>query len=169
MRKLEERKHALSLRKNLNKKDSSKTVLDYIVDNNVLEEYHNIGIYYPIGEEIDIMDLVKIYPNKNFYLPITKDEIFFVKYNQDDVLVDGLFNTKEPIGDIVERNLIDCFLIPCVAISKDNQRIGYGKGYYDRYLKGYSKTKIGICYEQSGNIDVDLMDYDLRVDFKILG
>ena len=169
MRKLEERKRALSLRKNLNKKDSSKTVLDYIVNNNVLEEYHNIGIYYPIGEEIDIMDLVKIYPNKNFYLPITKDEIYFVKYNQDDVLVDGLFNTKEPIGEIVERNLIDCFLIPCVAISKDNQRIGYGKGYYDRYLKGYSKTKIGICYEQSGNIDVDLMDYDLRVDFKILG
>ena len=169
MRKLEERKRALSLRKNLNKKDSSKTVLDYIVDNNVLEEYHNIGIYYPIGEEIDIMDLVKIYPNKNFYLPITKDEIYFVKYNQDDVLVDGLFNTKEPIGEVVERNLIDCFLIPCVAISKNNQRIGYGKGYYDRYLKGYSKTKIGICYEQSGNIDVDLMDYDLRVDFKILG
>ena len=169
MRKKEERKHALSLRKNLNKKDSSKYVIDYIINNNVLDEYHNIGIYYPIGNEIDIMDLVKIYPNKNFYLPITKDEIFFVKYNFNDVLVDGLFNTKEPIGEIIDRNLIDCFLIPCVAISKDNQRIGYGKGYYDRYLNGYNKTKIGICYKESGNVDIDLMDYDLRLDFKILG
>lgn len=169
MRKKEERKYALFLRKNLNKENSSKYVIDYIINNNVLDEYHNIGIYYPIGNEIDIMNLVKIYPNKNFYLPITKDEIYFVKYNFNDVLVDGLFNTKEPIGEIIDRNLIDCFLIPCVAISKDNQRIGYGKGYYDRYLKGYNKTKIGICYKESGNIDIDLMDYDLRLDFKILG
>ena len=115
------------------------------------------------------MDIINIYPNKNFYLPITREEISFIKYNKDDILIPGPFKTKEPVGDIISRDLIECFLIPCVAITKDNKRIGYGKGYYDRYLSNYNGLKIGICYKSYASVDVDADFYDVKLDYKILG
>lgn len=163
------RKEALSLRKLENSDLVSIDIVNQIIESKVLDLYDNIGIYYPIGNEINIMKLVELYPNKNFYLPITRDEIDFIKYNKDDVLVDGLFNTKEPKGDIVKRDIIECYLVPCVAITNDNKRIGYGKGYYDRYLNDYKGMKIGICYKSSANIESDTDYYDLVLDKKIIG
>ena len=164
-----ERNKALELRKNKNKDISSKIVIEKLISSNILDKFKNIGIYYPIGNEINIMDLVNIYPNKRFYLPITREEISFVEYKLNDKLVNGPFKTLEPVGDIVNRDLIECFIIPCVAISNENKRIGYGKGYYDRYLNGYKGYKIGVCYSESGDIDIKLDSYDVVLDCKILG
>ena len=70
---------------------------------------------------------------------------------------------------IVSRDKIDCLVIPCVAISKDNRRVGYGKGYYDRYLAGYNGYKIGITYNECNNLDIDTDDFDVKLDEIIVG
>jgi len=164
MLKVEARKLALFNRRTKNSKESSEIVLDKIINCGILIEYENIGIYYPIGSEINIIKLINKYPNKSFYLPITNDEISFIKYNIGDTLYKGLFNTMEPKGDVVDRDLIDCYIIPCVAISKENKRLGYGKGYYDRYLSGYTGLKIGICYNDSYMLDFDTDSFDIKLD-----
>lgn len=169
MDKKDVRKSALKDRSNNYDIIKSKIIVDEIIKSNILDKYNNVGIYYPIGTEINVIDLVKYYNNKNFYLPTTKDEINFVYYDTNTKLIDGPFNTKEPIGDIVNRDLIECFIIPCVAINKDNKRIGYGKGYYDRYLNGYKGFKIGICYKEYGNVDLKLEEHDVILDYKFLG
>ena len=107
---------------------------------------------------------MNIYPNKSFYLPITRDEISFIKYNLNDKLMDGKFRTKEPIGDIVNRDDIECFIIPCVAISKDKKRLGYGKGYYDKFLKSYKGSKIGLTYKECICDKIDIEEHDIKVD-----
>lgn len=163
------RKEALEKRKNVNKALSSNEIINKIIESNILDGFNNIGIYYPIGNEIDIMKLVNIYKDKIFYLPITKDEIDFIKYDNNTKLIDGPFKTKEPIGDIVNRNLIECFIIPCVAINSENKRVGYGKGYYDRYLAGYNGVKIGICYQNACDIDIDMDDFDVSLDYVFKG
>ena len=163
------RKEALEKRKNVNKALSSNEIINKIIESNILDGIDNIGIYYPIGKEIDIMELVNIYKNKTFYLPITKDEIDFIKYGNNTKLIDGPFKTKEPIGDIVDRNIIECFIIPCVAISSENKRVGYGKGYYDRYLAGYNGIKIGICYQNACDIDIDMDEFDVSLDYVFKG
>lgn len=170
MRKNEARSLAISLRRNINKNEISKMIIDDIIKSNILTKYNRIGIYYPIGKEIDIMNLMNHYIDKSFYLPITRnDNIDFIKYKLGDKLKDGLFNTKEPVGDIVLRDEIECFIIPCVAISKDNKRVGYGKGYYDRYLKDYKGLKIGVCYENSSNMDIIMDEFDVLLDTKFIG
>ena len=158
------RKKLLELRKGLDSNNISKKIIEEIIKSNILKDYKNIGIYYPIGNEINIMDLIDNYPNKNFYLPITREEIHFIKYNKNDKLIKAKFNTYEPIGDIINRDIIDCFIIPCVGISKDNKRLGYGKGYYDRYLSDYKGLKIGVCYKELTNIDIKMDDFDLSLD-----
>ena len=158
------RKNILELRKKLDSNISSKKIIEEIINSNILNDFNNIGIYYPIGNEINIMNLIDKYPNKNFYLPITREEIHFIKYNKNDKLIKAKFNTYEPIGDIVNRDSIECFIIPCVGISNDNKRLGYGKGYYDRYLSGYNGLKIGVCYKELVNLDIEMDDFDLKLD-----
>ncbi len=166
--KKEARKEAYKLIKNNDSAISSMIVIKKLIESKILEKYNNIGIYYPIGNEISIIPLVKYYKNKNFYLPITKDVLYFSKYDYLDKLVDGPFNTKEPSGPITSRNEIDCFIIPCVAIS-NNKRIGYGKGYYDKYLKDYKGFKIGICYKNTSNMNCIMDEFDLNLDLIIVG
>lgn len=169
MTKNEARKYSLEIRKNKDNVNASTIVVDALIASNILKNYNHIGIYYPIGKEINIMDIVNKYPDKNFYLPVTKDDLCFKSYKVNDELIKGPFNTYEPCGVEVNRGLIDCFIIPCVGISASNQRIGYGKGYYDRYLDGYKGLKIGVCYQESGNLDVECDSFDIVLDYKILG
>lgn len=168
MNKSEARLIALDNRRKNDQSRASSIVLDALISSNILDKYNNIGIYYPIGREIDIMPLVDKYNNKRFYLPITRENISFIIYNKDSKLVKGPFHTMEPVGEVVNRDLIDCFIIPCVGIANDNRRIGYGKGYYDRYLEGYSGLKIGIVYEDA-IFDIDGDSFDIKLDLIIKG
>lgn len=163
MTKNEARVYALKSRKNKDKHKLEEALVDKIIQSNVLVNYKHIGIYYPIGDEMSLLKLLSTYQDKSFYLPITREEISFIKYNLNDRLYDGQFKTKEPKGIIESRNTIECFIIPCVAVSLDNKRVGYGKGYYDRYLKGYKGLKIGIVYNDS-ICDIDMDDFDLSLD-----
>lgn len=167
MNKKEARIFALNLRKKENKNKASNIIIEALIKSNILNDFKRIGIYYPIGNEIDIMPLINHFKDIEFYLPKTEDEISFIKY--DGILKDGPFKTKEPVGNIIKRDLIDCFIIPCVAISKDLKRLGYGKGYYDRYLNDYKGLKIGICYEDATNLDIEMDSFDVKLDKIFIG
>lgn len=167
MNKKEARALALQARRQENPTYASKRVVKLIRDSHVLDSMQHIGIYYPIGKEISVLELIKYYPDKSFYLPITRESIDFVLYNGNSMLADGPLHTKEPQGSIVNRDLIECFIIPCVAISTCNQRVGYGKGFYDRYLDGYKGYKIGICYK-SAYLDIECEFHDLYLNQVVL-
>ena len=167
MNKEEARIIALSIRKQKDHKAISDKVVNEIISKGLLDNYNHIGIYYPIKNEIDITPLVKHYSNKCFYLPKTKDEISFSSYKDGDMLASGPFNTKEPTTKDVNRDNIECFIIPCVAIS-NNKRIGYGKGYYDRYLANYKGLVIGVTYEDT-MFDCEMDDHDKSLDIVLVG
>lgn len=168
MEKAQARIMALKGRKSLASHNKSIDLVNKIIESNILASFKHIGIYYPIGGELDIRGLASYYSDKSFYLPITREEISFKPYS--DRLTKGVFNTYEPVdGDIIARDLIDCFIIPCVCISKGNRRVGYGKGYYDRYLEGYKGMKLGICYKEYGSMDINTDSFDLILDYKFLG
>ena len=167
MNKAEARILSLNLRKKENKIKASNNIIEALIKSNILNNFKKVGIYYPIGNEIDIMPLINYYKNIEFYLPKTEDEISFIKY--DGLLIDGPFKTKEPVGEIIKRDSIECFIIPCVAISKDLKRLGYGKGYYDRYLNDYKGLKIGICYNDVANLDIEMDSFDVKLDKIFIG
>ena len=169
MNKIEARKKALDIRKELDSNTISNKIVEEIIKSNILDSYNHIGIYYPIGNEINIIGLLDYYKDKNFYLPITRDEIHFIKYQTNDKLVKAKFNTYEPIGEIVNRSNIECFIIPCVAISADNKRLGYGKGYYDRYLSNYKGITIGVAYDFQEVDKIDVKKTDVKLNYIIKG
>ena len=124
----------------------------------------HIGIYYPIQKEINLLALIELYPNKHFYLPnIEYGKIKYRLIERLNSLVDAPFNLKEAPHDSPSIDDCELYLIPCVATSK-HLRIGYGKGYFDLFLKDKKGYKLGITYP-AFKYDYDLQEpHDVLMD-----
>lgn len=167
MTKQEARLKFLKIRKSLSKKTISKEKMNIIIESGFIRCGMNIGIYYPILNEIDLLPLVNLFPNTSFYLPITRDVLEFVRYQKTTQLIPGPFHTVEPVGACIPLSKLDAIFIPCLAIHKNKKRLGYGKGFYDRTLQNYKGMKIGVCYDCLCNQEFDTDEFDLMLDWII--
>ena len=116
-------------------RNKSSIILSKILDSNEFKVSKNIALYHPIKNEIDISGLLKA-RFKNFYLPRCADgKLEFVKYSGDENLKVGSYGIKEPIGEAINPEILDIIYVPALMANKDNYRLGYGKGYYDRFFR----------------------------------
>jgi 5-formyltetrahydrofolate cyclo-ligase len=130
----------------------------------VFKSAQHIGLYYPIHQEINLLSLIELYPNKSFYLPNIEDgKIKYRLLKRLDSLVNAPFNLKEAPKENPTIEDCDLYLVPCVATC-GLLRIGYGKGYFDQYLKGKKGYKLGITYP-AFKYDYDLLEpHDILMD-----
>lgn len=95
-------------------------------------------------------------------------EMIFVNY-------DGSHNTEinkwgilEPIElTEVPKHDIDLIIVPMLGGDKSGSRIGYGKGYYDRYLADYKGLSVGLCPSAFVLSDIPVENHDIKLDFII--
>ena len=94
----------------------------------------NVLIYYPLEFELNLLPLLDD-EDKTFYLPkIFQDNIYICPYKKNDKLVKSEFNTQEPVTDPVHPSVLDLIIVPGICADSLKNRIGYGKGFYDRFL-----------------------------------
>ena len=106
------------------------------------------GGYFPVNYEIDCLEVLKRLESKKFNisLPVIKksNSMEFFKYSFKDPLKINKYGIPEPIK---KKKLIPNILfVPLVAFDKNLYRIGYGGGYYDRYLTKLKKKKKFFIY-----------------------
>ena len=126
----------------------------------------NIALYYPINSEIDITGLLKV-KYKNFYLPrCINNELYFSKYIDDNSLVEGKFGIKEPQGEIVDPYIFDIIYIPALLANKKCYRLGYGKGFYDRFFAKNNINALKVIVVSSDFITDEFIEeaHDFRCD-----
>ena len=70
---------------------------------------------------------------------------------------------------IFDKNKIDLFLVPGVSFDVNGNRMGFGKGYYDRYLSNLDVYKIGICFEEQISESIPTDKYDVKMNEIIVG
>ncbi|MCK5812510.1 MAG: 5-formyltetrahydrofolate cyclo-ligase [Clostridiales bacterium] len=94
---------------------------------------------------------------------LDNDEIFPCVYGELKVGKYGVFVPKTL--KILEKKLLEIILVPGIAFDMSGNRVGYGKGYYDKFLKDYVGIKIGCCYDWQ--IVDKLVDesHDVKVDY----
>lgn len=166
--KKELRKKLLNIRKELSKlevSNYSKNIINKIKNSQEFKDAKVIGLYYPIKNEVDLLELLK--ENKAYCFPrVLGDEMDFYLVNSLDDFHLGAFNVLEPNFDLkkIEKNEMDIIYIPCVGMSNKGYRIGYGKGYYDKYLKNYQNRKIAVCYNFQIVDESFEEEFDVRVD-----
>lgn len=167
MTKKEARIFALEKRKFTDLTLESIEAVEKIVNEDYLKNCKRVALYYPLKNELSVLDLLNIYEQKEFFLPKTKDCLEFGSYKNNDILVEGPYDTKEPVTPSVDISSLDAIIIPCLAISNTGKRLGYGKGYYDRALENYKGLKIGICCKSLKYIEIDMNSFDVKLDLVI--
>ena len=132
------------------------------------EEYQiaqNIMIFYPLKDEINLLSLTED-KTKTFYLPkIDGDNLLCCRFDKDTELCEACFHTKEPI----ETNIFtpDLVIVPALAVDKNNYRLGYGKGFYDKFLKNSRAKKI-VCIPKQLIVETIFPnEYDIPIDIVI--
>ncbi|WP_446899578.1 5-formyltetrahydrofolate cyclo-ligase [Clostridium sp. LBM24168] len=170
------RNNMILLRKSLNIAERIK--LDNIIFEKIINsfDYKNascIFIFVSYKSEIDTHNIIKeaLADGKIVCVPkvISKDKGMIAGYiKKFSDLVHGKFNILEPPDDKSEvcRSRIDLAYIPGVAFDNCGGRLGYGGGYYDRFLKGLRTDckKIGICYKFQIVDKVPMEEHDIYID-----
>ena len=131
-------------------------------------EVQTIGAFLPIGSEPDISQVLKRWlsadSNREVFLPVTEGKIMrFAFWDTARPLKIGRFNVPEPTSDIYfEPPLL---LVPCIAINKGGYRLGYGAGYYDRYLPQTRCPAMLLCRHQLEREDIPMEPHDVLMDY----
>jgi 5-formyltetrahydrofolate cyclo-ligase len=127
--------------------------------------------YFPVKNEVDtrslIIDLLK--SGKRVALPVTnKDTLEIVAAEVGDIssLSAGAFGIPEPTPPlkVIGKDDIDVIIVPAVAFDRNGNRVGYGHGYYDRFLKGARAKIIGIAYEFQIVDNIEPEPHDIKAD-----
>ena len=132
-----------------------------------------IGAYIPSNYEVNILTFIEKAAKKKFKisLPVVTSSISmsFKPWIFKDPLKVSRFGILEPKNNKKET-LPDIVMVPLVAFDKNLNRIGYGKGYYDRSLKKIKKTKnktifIGIAHSFQKCKNIPVNKHDIKLDY----
>jgi len=126
-------------------------------------------LFYPIRGEPDLLPLVEKYKNlKEFYLPkVYGERILPARFSDLSGLRRGAFGIPEPGGDISKPEELELILVPGVLFDEEGFRIGFGGGYYDRFLRGLSVPKVGVAFSFQVVRSLPREPWDVPVDILI--
>lgn len=144
------------------------------IESMLYEEIHkqermDILCFYPLETEVNLFALYEKLLKEGYrlYFPKTyPEEILFYRIDSMRDFKIGAFQIMEPYSTtdrFLFRNEPCLCIVPGLAFSKDGHRIGYGGGYYDRFLKRKDIFKIGVCFEKQ-IIEFKPQGYDVDMD-----
>lgn len=152
---------------------NSKRIFKNLISGNILT-YNNILVYSDFKNEVQTGDIINyLFENcKNVFLPVCNIENYTFTvhqiFNADYDSQLNLYGIKEPKYSAVPNDKIDCAIIPGIAFDKKGNRIGFGKGYYDKFLcENKTVCKIALCYEFQLVESIPAHSYDIPMDFII--
>ena len=146
------RQSFLKKRKALNKNYVLKSSVDlrFAIKKFNISAYENIMFYISHDNEIPMYDVITyVCKDNSSYVPYVNehDELVPARIYSGSEYVKGRYNISIPKElEIVDNKIIDLVFVPGIVFDKEGYRIGYGKGYYDRFLNYSSPVKIGCCY-----------------------
>ncbi len=138
-----------------------------------LEAYQNADVvfcYVGTKNEINTTPILKDVLNRGKQLGVPKciSRGVMEVYEIDSLeqLVPGFYGIMEPAADCrkISPEEIDFVCVPCLTCSKDGTRLGYGGGYYDRFLSKISCNKVVLCRSSLMEEGIPVDEYDVRID-----
>ena len=132
-----------------------------------------VGGYYPYNYEVDGMKILEKFHEKKWTISLPKIkknfQMDFFKWSFQEPLKINPYGIPEPISEKIEYP--DIILVPLVAYDNYHNRIGYGGGFYDRYIKKIKRYKkiviIGLAYSFQKVEQIPINEYDVKLDFII--
>jgi len=132
-------------------KIASKKIQKRLKKINAFRDAQKIGMYYPIGSEVLTQDIIQelLSNGKDVFLPkVIGKKMEFRKISNFSSLEKGSFDIMEPKDDCQTDNSLDVVLVPTVGISPVGVRLGYGHGFYDKFLAEHKTVTISLTLEK---------------------
>ena len=129
-----------------------------------------VAIFYPMQTEVNLLPLLDD-DHKVFCFPkVVGSKLHFYAYDKNSSFEKSSFGVMEPKAGEIYDDKIDYMLAPALAISYDYYRIGYGKGFYDGFLKTHrSKKVLGVIFDFQELNEIPHDEYDEVLDGYIKG
>ncbi|MDA9598597.1 5-formyltetrahydrofolate cyclo-ligase [Candidatus Pelagibacter sp.] len=132
-----------------------------------------IGGYYPYNYEIDVLKILEKLEKKNYSISFPKigdnNKMSFYQWSFKDPLSINIYGIPEPISK--KKVNPEILLVPLVAFDSKLNRLGYGGGYYDRYIsrqqhdKKIIKIGLGFSFQKIDKLPIN--QYDKKLDYII--
>ena len=137
------------------------------------KKFFKIAIYYPSNFELDVIKLLEFnsISTQDILLPATdKNNLMnFFSWKKKEVLYVNKYGMLEPSKTKVK--IPDIILVPILAFDKNKYRLGYGKGYYDRYLNKYLKLRniltVGVAFSFQRHHKLPINKKDVKLNYII--
>ncbi|WP_195266102.1 5-formyltetrahydrofolate cyclo-ligase [Clostridium sp. 1001275B_160808_H3] len=151
-------------------------IFNELINTELYKKASNIFIYISFSNEINTINIIEkaFEDRKNVFIPkVYKDEKYMkaIKLNSFDELKKNSMGILEPIddSDYIEKENIDLIVVPGVVFDNECNRIGYGGGYYDRYLNEIKskENKIALAYDLQVVDKIECEAHDIKVDYII--
>ena len=139
-----------------------------LLSNEFLKHSNTILLYSSLRDEVDTCQLIEeLAKEKQILLPVVdSDKLKLCVYNHHMIM--GPYHIMEPQGpEYVDYDNIDLAIVPGTAFDKNKNRLGRGKGYYDKLLPLVKAKKIGICFGFQLVDKVPCEEHDIMMDFVI--
>ncbi len=136
-------------------------------------KFNSIGGYYPCNFEIDDFEILSFFEKKNIRisLPVIKknNQMNFFEHSMSDPFSINKYGISEPSSS--KKVYPDIIFIPLVAFDRNLNRLGYGGGFYDRYLEKIRKIKktvnIGLAFSHQRVKKIPISKFDKKLDYII--
>ena len=146
-------------------------LLDFIKSNFKKDDLR-LALYYPTSFEINVLSILenKHLINKDILLPAIeeKNRMSFFPWKKNHVLLVNKFGILEPIK--TKFKIPNLILLPVLAFDGNKYRLGYGKGFYDRYLNKYLKKfsnilTVGVAFSFQKHHKLPINKNDVKLDY----
>jgi 5-formyltetrahydrofolate cyclo-ligase len=172
------RKKALKIRQEVtDPAEKSKRIADFLLESSYWDSSNLICLYISFRTEVDTGLIVSeaIKTKRQIAIPRVEDDscitLFSIQTRED--LVQGMYGIMEPsiavtstLGNRIEPSQLSMILVPALAFDPSGNRLGYGKGCYDRLLEKLPSTcvKIGLAFSDQIFREIPAEPFDQKVD-----
>ena len=145
-----------------------------LIKSKIKKNFFKLALYYPSSFEINVLKLLEFnyITKQNLLLPIIEENnsMNFFPWEKNNILKINKYGMLEPIRTKLE--IPDVMLVPLLVFDKNKQRLGYGKGYYDRYLTRYLKKFkniliVGVAFSFQKHHKLPKNNQDVKLDYII--
>ncbi|MCD7978591.1 MAG: 5-formyltetrahydrofolate cyclo-ligase [Tannerellaceae bacterium] len=151
--------------------DHSEEICRKLEEQELFRQASCIAIYHALPGEVQTTSILrKWHPHKKLLLPLIQGyDLSLYPYTGENSVQKGNFGIWEPIprGTAYEAKEIDLIIVPGIAFDQQLNRMGRGKGFYDRLLSSISAPKIGICFDFQLRESIPCEAFDIPMDMVI--
>ena len=152
---------------------SEKIFDKFILQFNIIEN-QKVSIFLPISKfnEINTLEFIKFLWSKkvNVFIPkIIDKDLISVKFTPKTILIENSWGILEPLSNQNEETVFDYVITPLLYCDSFGNRVGYGKGFYDKFFQTINSDakKIGVNYFAPTDIIDDISELDVKLDYLI--